>query len=181
MASSTNFATSSSMVDSVSSDAAVEPANMPGLSAGSQAVGDSESFEKPHCATMHRAMLRTCWRSFDAPAERDGELALEELEGVEARLGPRLVRREEREAAGAVRPRDDRELRDGVEAGDERRHDAVARLVVRDEALARGIVHARRLGQTDRQPVDGVVDLRKRNLVLGPARGHDGRLVHEVL
>ena len=31
------------MVDSVSSEAAVDPANMPGLSAGSHAIGDSES------------------------------------------------------------------------------------------------------------------------------------------
>ena len=46
------FATSSSMVDSVSSDAAVLPANIPGDSAGSQAVGLKESLEKPHWATM---------------------------------------------------------------------------------------------------------------------------------
>jgi hypothetical protein len=26
------------------------------------------SFEYPHCATIRRAMLRTCWRSFEAPA-----------------------------------------------------------------------------------------------------------------
>merc|ERR1719387_2634544 len=80
-----------------------------------------------------RDFLTTVHKFFrDAAAERDGELALEELEGVEARLASGLVGREEREAARAVRPRDDRELRDGVVARDERGHDAVARLVVRD-------------------------------------------------
>merc|ERR1719248_467448 len=129
-----------------------------------------------------RDFLTTVHKFFRySTTKSDGELALEELEGVEARLGPRLVGREEREAARAVRPRDDRELRDGVVARDERGHDAVARLVVRDEALSSGVVHARRLREADRQPVDGVVDLRERDLVLGAARGHDGRLVHEVL
>merc|ERR1719311_682821 len=65
-ASSTSLASSSSIVDSVSSEAAVEE-NMPGFSAGSHAIDDNESEEKPHCATIRRAMFRTCCKSLDAP------------------------------------------------------------------------------------------------------------------
>ena len=58
--------TSESMRFSVASLAAFCPYHA-APSGISHAVGASLSLLKPHCVTMRRAMLRTCWRSFDAP------------------------------------------------------------------------------------------------------------------
>ena len=60
-----------------------------------------------------------------------------------------LARREEGEASGPVRPRQNRDLRHGVVVGRQAPHERVARLVVRDELLPLLRGHARALRDAD--------------------------------
>merc|ERR1719426_622020 len=92
----------------------------------------------------------------DAPAERDGELALEVALRVHAALEALLRGREEREAARAVGARHDGHLGHHVVVGREQRHRRVPRLVVGDQPLARGEGHARVLLHAHLQPISSL-------------------------
>ena len=86
-----------------------------------------------------------------AAAKRHRELPLEVLLRVEPALHTVLRRREEREAAGAVRARDDGDLGHGVVVREPRCHNGVPGFVAGHERLPRHVFRAGLLGQPDRQ------------------------------
>ena len=115
----------------------------------------------------------------DAAAEGDSHLALEELAGVEARVGTVLIGSEEGEATGAAAGRDG-DLGNLVVVGDEGTNDGVASLVVGNElALLERRDGVLLLG-AEHDAVEGVADLIVADGALVLAGGEDGSLVHQV-